>query len=180
MSQSINNVADIVNEESKDKETKEDLTCGICHDERKLSSTLSCNHSFCYLCIKGWSMKKNNCPLCRKDIDDQFLNKVELNDDQIINDVVENKYKWFYSGKKGWWAFDFDTSQQLETFYNTFFQTQNNLSLPKLRIGSVEYSYDFHLMKQISEDGKIRSIKRSEDMDMDLIKGVAGLHLQHV
>jgi E3 ubiquitin-protein ligase RNF146 len=171
------NDSDIVDNKGDDSNK-----CGICLSELKLSTELDCSHIFCFLCIKGWSMKKSTCPLCRTDIDEKLLNNIKLNDDKIINDVIENKYKWFYAGRNGWWAFDEDTSLQLENLHQKYKQdpTIYDSSQHKLRIGSVEYQYDFENMLQISTDGKTRRINRSENMDTDIIKGVAGLRMNHV
>ena len=44
-----------------------DTTCSICLDTITTElGTLDCGHRFCFSCIKKWSKRKKQCPLCKK------------------------------------------------------------------------------------------------------------------
>lgn len=48
------------------KKSKPAVTCSICLNEVAERGTLdSCDHQFCYECIKTWSKESNTCPCCR-------------------------------------------------------------------------------------------------------------------
>ncbi|XP_056294369.1 nuclear factor 7, brain-like [Pseudoliparis swirei] len=46
----------------------EDLSCSVCHDVFKDPVVLSCSHSFCRDCLKGWwrEQQRQECPVCRR------------------------------------------------------------------------------------------------------------------
>jgi len=47
-------------------EEEEDRECQVCYDRvEDRTYTNGCLHSFCYECIKEWSLNTNTCPLCR-------------------------------------------------------------------------------------------------------------------
>ena len=54
---------------SKRKRKCEDKQCPICLDTCEKPTTISCDHTFCYSCIKRWMGIKRNCPVCDKVID---------------------------------------------------------------------------------------------------------------
>ena len=54
--------------------------CPICFVPKKLVTT-DCDHKFCKDCIKTWTRKRNNCPLCRKE------------NPKLIDDVSQIKEK---------------------------------------------------------------------------------------
>lgn len=39
--------------------------CIICYDDYKEPRITTCNHKYCYRCIRKWANIKNTCPLCR-------------------------------------------------------------------------------------------------------------------
>ena len=48
------------------KKSKPAVTCSICWNEVTERGTIdSCDHQFCYECIKTWSKESNTCPCCR-------------------------------------------------------------------------------------------------------------------
>lgn len=47
----------------------EDKPCPICLDKCEKPTTISCDHTFCYSCIKRWMGIKRNCPVCDEVID---------------------------------------------------------------------------------------------------------------
>ncbi|GMR55746.1 hypothetical protein PMAYCL1PPCAC_25941 [Pristionchus mayeri] len=51
--------------------------CAICYRKMVLPLTLTCNHSFCFLCIKGVheTMTPPLCPMCREDISSNLFKK---------------------------------------------------------------------------------------------------------
>ena len=53
---------------SKKRPREKEEDCHICLDTCKKPTTLECDHSFCYNCIKKWLGIKRNCPVCEKPI----------------------------------------------------------------------------------------------------------------
>jgi hypothetical protein len=48
-------------------EKKNNNICSICRNPPKIIGKMnSCNHLFCFNCIKKWSDQTNKCPLCKK------------------------------------------------------------------------------------------------------------------
>ena len=58
-------------------ENNKKLTCMIClkdSDNYDFSYTkLKCGHRFHFNCIKEWKFHGNTCPICRKELSEQFL-----------------------------------------------------------------------------------------------------------
>lgn len=52
----------------KRKRNQEKSNCHICLDTCVKATTIDCDHTFCYECIKRWLSIKRNCPVCDKDI----------------------------------------------------------------------------------------------------------------
>ena len=83
---------DLLELKMKKKETpnlENDDLCPIC-EENKVSVMLDCYHFFCEKCIKTWLFdKKNNCPLCRYEI------QINKNNGEIRNssqwDIIDFK-----------------------------------------------------------------------------------------
>ena len=81
--------------------TEDDDLCGICLTEIEDNDTgvTQCGHIFCYECLKLWTNKKNNCPYCKKVLDenDVYLlsydkinkeeKKIPKNDKELIDKV---------------------------------------------------------------------------------------------
>ena len=44
------------------------MSCPICLTTMKRPTTLNCDHQFCRACIGKWKQEKNQCPLCREQI----------------------------------------------------------------------------------------------------------------
>jgi len=54
-------------EESKGYNDEEPTDCVICLDKPETRGRLnSCDHLFCFSCVKKWSEQENTCPLCKK------------------------------------------------------------------------------------------------------------------
>ncbi|TNN76113.1 E3 ubiquitin-protein ligase RNF8 [Liparis tanakae] len=64
-----------------------ELQCIICSELFIEAVILSCAHSFCSHCIKQWRKKKDECPICRRDIQSQTRC---LALDNCIDSMVEN------------------------------------------------------------------------------------------
>ena len=45
---------------------EEEDTCGICLDRIVKRGAISCDHLYCFDCIKQWSEVTNQCPMCKK------------------------------------------------------------------------------------------------------------------
>jgi hypothetical protein len=78
------------------KNSNKILECGICFESLDVKqidycTELDCNHIFHDKCLKKWCITcinqdyKPNCPLCRKDIDGEYLEILEINQNQ--NDI---------------------------------------------------------------------------------------------
>lgn len=58
--------------------------CTICLESgNNLISVCSNNHLFHVKCIKKWGKLNDNCPICRENIPDKFLNKRAIEDYRI-------------------------------------------------------------------------------------------------
>jgi deltex-like protein len=53
------------NSGSAEMEVRSEELCLICVD-RKVNTTLKCNHSFCKKCIEEWAKQKATCPICSR------------------------------------------------------------------------------------------------------------------
>ena len=52
----------------KSKEIPDHLSCTICLEVFVDPQKISCSHSFCKSCLKGWMRSGKECPVCRKKI----------------------------------------------------------------------------------------------------------------
>jgi hypothetical protein len=68
------------NIEMKTKKQKINDCCPICLNEMKDINivTTSCNHRFCFQCLMDSCKIKNNCPLCRKEIEQYNQKKLPI------------------------------------------------------------------------------------------------------
>ncbi|KOC70100.1 E3 ubiquitin-protein ligase RNF8-A [Habropoda laboriosa] len=74
----LNKVNDIMDEQ---------LTCSICSELFVKATTLNCTHTFCQYCIKSWSKKRKECPVCRARV--SAMNR-SLVLDNFIESMLEN------------------------------------------------------------------------------------------
>ena len=51
------------------KKRGSDSSCHICLEKCKSPTTMNCEHTFCYKCIKKWLGIKRSCPVCSKKIE---------------------------------------------------------------------------------------------------------------
>ena len=52
----------------------EHLTCGICRLIFIEPITLNCEHCYCKVCINEWAKTNDDCPLCRKVVENKHGN----------------------------------------------------------------------------------------------------------
>ena len=74
------NTNEINTNEMKKKKQKIYDTCSICLNDMKDTNvvTTSCNHRFCFQCLMDSCKIKNNCPLCRKEIEQYNQKKLPI------------------------------------------------------------------------------------------------------
>ena len=134
--------------------------CPICRYTLNIPIKLSCNHVYCYLCIKSTNEISNNCPYCSKTIDIQ-LDKVTIKKQNL--DIFNMKNLWLYSDKefvnKKWWLYDPVTNILIENLYNEYILDDNKDVIFPISIAIKHYTIDFKNMKQISGDN-IKNITR--------------------
>ncbi|VDO30507.1 unnamed protein product [Onchocerca flexuosa] len=189
-----------VDDSLSQQETESD-ECPICYQEFTYKTELpDCGHKFCFLCIKGVTLKHGACPLCRKRIScsiflDPILTAPEDQPTTIrtatavesVGIVAENiddrkknadKVQWFYGARHGgWWRYECRHENEIEKAY------QNGLHSIDLLIAGSLFCIDFDSMCQYKKDlgrrGKFtRPVKRIEEGDSSLngaIRGIAGL-----
>jgi len=112
--------------------------CSICRDVLKTRITLTCKHTFCYLCIKTTIQMFNSsdgsaeetdhtpCPLCRKPMPNTLFENA-LVDNETIEQITEeyfdpsHPFAWMYEGRNGgWWYYQTDHNQKIEEGYVKF------------------------------------------------------------
>ena len=72
---------------------QEQFKCGICFELMLMPFTLSCGHIFCYSCLDNMSQHErvnNNCPCCRRAIDDDYPKSSVLMD-WILKELAVKK-----------------------------------------------------------------------------------------
>jgi len=58
---------------STDVQSPETLDCAVCLQSCVHPVQLECGHIFCFLCVKGVSLKSKRCPMCRRDFPIDYL-----------------------------------------------------------------------------------------------------------
>ena len=118
----------------------EDTECAVCLQPCLQPVRLSCNHIFCFLCIKGVTINhsQTKCPMCRgniskEDLKNPFVLPVSSKClKRELSDEGETKYKWFYSGvSNGWWEYDQRTTQVINKAYELFTSSKKDVLTPK-------------------------------------------------
>lgn len=149
--------------------------CSICLNDPPVNGVqLKCGHIFCYLCIKNTSEITGVCALCRAEIGFGFNFKKH----QRILGVVKfpsspNGFYWFYEGYRGWWLFDAEPNNTIESAHQ---RGETNIDLYLTGSGGI-YEIDLINMTQRrkhEEGARQRKICRSTLM-LDNILGLAGL-----
>jgi E3 ubiquitin-protein ligase RNF146 len=179
-------------------------TCSICCDTLKTRITLTCKHTFCYLCIKtfiGTCIENNEdhtpCPICREPIPNSLFENASIDVENAEECVSE--YAWMYQGRNGgWWYFQANHNVQIEEGYAKFNDYAEELkkrddgiapgdindevihdefSSVEIEVCAKPYIINFHSMEQHPKNtyGGYRKIKRVDKHDLSNAKGVAGL-----
>ncbi|KAH7642179.1 wwe domain containing protein [Dermatophagoides farinae] len=114
--------------------------CPVCLNQPTYPTKLPCSHIFCFLCAKGAILPTHKCPLCRRHISPSFFNNPELIQTESTLEVASLSsidYHWFYEGYNGWWLYDEQTSNDIETAY------QNEELFVEVLIAGFIYVIDF-------------------------------------
>ena len=64
------------------------LTCSLCMELSVHAVNLPCGHSCCWMCWDEWSEKKKNCPLCRKEVENETNVVRNFCCDQMVDLIV--------------------------------------------------------------------------------------------
>jgi hypothetical protein len=65
--------ADLAGQIQEDLNVSEALDCAVCLQVCVHPVKLECGHIFCFLCVKGVSLKSKRCPMCRRDFPIDYL-----------------------------------------------------------------------------------------------------------
>jgi hypothetical protein len=78
---------EVHNEQANKRPHIDRESCGICLDDITDQGKInSCEHQFCFTCIKTWSDTSNTCPMCRE----RFV-RIDHNDEHV--DVEERNMR---------------------------------------------------------------------------------------
>ena len=154
-----------------DDKTPEEA-CPICQDALAHPISLPCEHTFCYLCLKGVFARNGACPMCRRTIPQDLVTKP----DSICcsEELSGPKINWMYEAKNGgWWLYEKRHSDEIEKSF-----TDGKCQV-KVQISGFVYIIDFEEMVQYRSEkmDRRRKIKR-ETTDNASLKGVAGIPLK--
>lgn len=170
--------------------------CSICLQPYTYPVKLpSCNHIFCFLCIKGFACANltptKHCALCRTSISDDYFDEPILvetlseddeqdnHDNNVNNDDKQTSYHWYYksNNSEAWWKYDKNSNIEIEKAYNLYLCDNTKYQFKIIIAGNI-YIIDFTLNLQIRENNRHlkRKIKRDRISIDDLI-GIAGLKI---
>ncbi|KRX80651.1 E3 ubiquitin-protein ligase [Trichinella sp. T6] len=164
--------------------SSEDNPCCICYEDVPLYPVvLPCQHSYCFLCIKGTALNNGFlCPLCRRQFSADYFLKPKLLQDlaakQNSNNrgdlsqlSVQSEWSWFYEGRNGWWRYDERSNEFIEFAY------QQNRQSVEIVIAGKCYIIDFMKLQQSQKNSPHRKRKIKRDNTSATSKGIAGLLL---
>ena len=149
------------------KSVPEDQLCAICQDKRLHPVTLPCEHTFCYLCIKGVFVRQGVCALCRQPIPSDAITHPKA-PSTLVSQDTETSPQWVYEAKGGgWWLYEERISSELEKSY------QSSATEIQIQISGFMYVINFQRMVQYRREkpDRVRRIQRGNEH----IKGVAGI-----
>ena len=179
-------------DEDDPKAPDDEDDCPICLGKVQLPYQLTCNHLFCYLCIKRYaSYNRPECPLCRGEIDPKIFVKKNT-----VTRELPIRTNWVYAARRGdFWYYDQETSDRLDELYKAFQENDtgddtgddteddanDDRDPPTITILGNDYLIDFDRMVQVSRrDRAKRQIKRTCDLEEgQRVRGVAGLVPAH-
>lgn len=171
--------------------------CLICCSPLHMKVTLTCQHSFCYGCIKGQILRLQRghtmtCPLCLTPMAAHLYHAIKRNphrSDQI--EVAREclgtpEVSWFYAGHHGgYWHYDPVNNAAIEALYQRYLQLEDISRDNRLSICGMTRIFNFDQMVQINEfNHNDREIKRVEKSDMrsfiesGQVKGLAGYQVK--
>jgi hypothetical protein len=162
-----------------------DDVCSICLEKPQTRVNLSCNHKFCYLCLKETVKHGGNvCPMCRADIPQDFAENAAESIENMNDVNYIYPFRWAYSGRTdGWWFYQEDHNDIIEKAWQEF--KKDGYSHVIITVCSTNYTIDFSVMLQIHGGlhgvmnlgycPTARKIKRMENVMLTHTKGVAGL-----
>lgn len=146
--------------------------CPVCQDSLTHPLTLPCDHTFCYLCIKGVFARKRLCALCRQPIPEHYILKPPGNSELSSSSLRKPEFCWLYEAKNGgWWLYEERISSVIEEAY------QDKKEFIKLQISGFTYVVDFKSMVQFREErpNRRRCIDRRLLTGEEEVKGIAGI-----
>ena len=155
--------------------------CPVCACSPVHPVKLSCNHIFCFMCIKGWVARDPRCAMCREPIpaeyvEDPLLVKVTQEKSVTEENPEHDEWVWFYEGRSGgWWRFEERISADIEKAFTKNPKPESILVF----IAGFQYTIDFSTMKQYRQQypNRTRGIKREKlsNMSEEEIRGVSGI-----
>ncbi|CAG2110201.1 unnamed protein product [Medioppia subpectinata] len=149
--------------------------CAVCMSSPVFPIQLSCEHIFCYLCVKG-VVNNDNTSKCPS-IDANVLKHPKF----VANGVNScdrpvgafDTIQWFYEGRKGtgFWAYDHSNAVILEEAFI------NDQKMCEITISGVIYCVDFvrQIQYQKYQTSRKRSIRRDLLSNIESAKGIAGV-----
>lgn len=107
-------------------------SCPICIEEKKIQYT-SCGHGFCKPCISKWKETSNNCPICRKFINNNSPDNNDIYRSELYYRLhsISNRFPRFISrydvddfacGRRSRFNRDFVNSVYTDSIINTMYQ----------------------------------------------------------
>eukprot|EP01006_Ploeotia_vitrea_P035410 TRINITY_DN65873_c8_g1_i1.p1 TRINITY_DN65873_c8_g1~~TRINITY_DN65873_c8_g1_i1.p1 ORF type:complete len:288 (+),score=142.71 TRINITY_DN65873_c8_g1_i1:18-881(+) len=192
---------DASNDNDNDDDDDDLEDCCICMEPMTLPFKTPCGHTFCFLCLKGVSLRsqqniwggggggsKSQCPLCRADIDNKFFACATMDWRAYQRQNVRSgaDFQWQYKGRKGWWLYESAQNAELEQFYADYLANSAANQPSKtydLMIGATRYSIDFDNMVQYPSNAKhkrrtIRRQQAKEVIKQRDVKGQAGVYFK--
>ena len=104
-----------------------DKKCKICKKKYNLPCQLSCDHKFCFMCLKMYISSGNTkCYICGKFITEN-LRRIRIKDIIInISQWSNIKIIWIYSKRygNGWWSYDYQSNRRIEKIYQYHLKCQ--------------------------------------------------------
>jgi hypothetical protein len=88
----------------------------------------------------------------------------------------DKKIRWIYESRDTitFWFYLPEHSEEIESAYQKYLKKELKEDL-YLTIEGKQYKIDFSKMMQISPTGITRNIKRTDEKDRDMVKGVGGV-----
>lgn len=149
-------------------------SCLLCNSNPRVKIVLECDHTYCFLCIKTYSLMDDKCPECNKRFNIESYHPI-INDLNISDQIDTNiDYIWVYESNhpNKWWCYDKVTNTKIEEIYNDhllkqqqIINTDQNSIQNEFKIGHLKYELEFNnagVIKQVNllDKTKKRNVKR--------------------